>query len=330
MVKIELYCNQSIFKFLATYTRSGKMATEVLDKPTEELVEKSGEAWAFFTSQELWEFVITASIKIVTILVVSYLVIFIGKRVITRVLTLKVKTPINQNERRQQTIIKLLHSTLSYLVYFSAMIAILSAININIGGLLAGAGIAGLAIGFGAQSLVKDIITGFFIILEDQFGVGDYIKLNTSSAAEGTVIEIGLRTTKILGYTGEQYIIPNGQITDVINFSVNNSKAIVDLQVGIGADIEKIESLVKPYLETLPAKFEELIDVPVFVGVQNVVGVEVTIRIVAETKPYSHFAVARAMRKDITNILERNGIPLAFQKMMVVDPSINLGKGDEV
>ncbi|QCR34326.1 mechanosensitive ion channel family protein [Lysinibacillus sp. SGAir0095] len=305
------------------------MATEVLDTQVEDITEKSEKAWSYFTSEELWTFVISASVKIVTILLVSYLVIFIGKRVITRVLTLKVKTPINQNERRQQTIIKLLHSTLSYLVYFSAMIAILSAININIGGLLAGAGIAGLAIGFGAQSLVKDIITGFFIILEDQFGVGDYIKLNTTSAAEGTVIEIGLRTTKILGYTGEQYIIPNGQITDVINYSVNNSKAIVDLQVGIGADINKIEELVKPYLKSLPALYEELIDIPVFVGVQNVVGIEVTIRVVAETKPYQHFAVARAMRKDITNILEKNGIPMAYQKMMMVDPSINLGKGDE-
>lgn len=309
------------------------MATEVIGDQVEvqvkQVTKMSEKVWNYFTSEELWNFVITASVKIVAILVVSYLVIFIGKRLITRILTLKVKTPLNQNERRKQTIIKLLHSTLSYLVYFSAMIAILSAVKINIGGLLAGAGIAGLAIGFGAQSLVKDIITGFFIILEDQFGVGDYIKLNTTSAAEGTVIEIGLRTTKILGYTGEQYIIPNGQITDVINFSVNNSKAVVDLQVGIGADVEKIESLVKPYLQTLPAKFEELIDIPVFVGVQNVVGIEKTIRVVAETKPYQHFAVARAIRKDITNILEKNGIPLAYQKMMMVDPSLNIDKGDE-
>ena len=116
--------------------------------------------------------------------------------------------------------------------------AILSVLNIQIAGLLAGAGIAGLAIGFGAQSLVKDVITGFFIILEDQFGVGDYVRLNT---AEGTVVEIGLRTTKIKGTTGEQFIIPNGQITDVINFSINNSKAIIDMQVGIEADVEKIE-----------------------------------------------------------------------------------------
>ncbi|MDN4494145.1 mechanosensitive ion channel family protein [Ureibacillus aquaedulcis] len=289
---------------------------EQMEEQVKEATEQSEKVWNYFTSEELWTFVLTASVKIVAILVVSYLVIFIGKRVITRILTLKVKTPINQNERRQQTIIKLLHSTLSYLVYFSAMIAILSAVEINIGGLLAGAGIAGLAIGFGAQSLVKDIITGFFIILEDQFGIGDYIRLNN---AEGTVTEIGLRTTKILGATGEQYIIPNGQILDVVNFSVNNSKAIIDMQVAIDADIEKVEKLVSAYLKTLPPKYEELIDVPAFLGVQNVVGTEVTIRIIAETKPLQHYGIARVIRRDIKEILERNGIPMAYPKMMLYD-----------
>ncbi|KGR75443.1 mechanosensitive ion channel family protein [Ureibacillus sinduriensis] len=306
------------------------MATDVIGDQVEEQVKEATEfsekIWDYFTSEELWSFVLSACTKILAILLVSYLVIFIGKRIITRILTLKVKTPLNQNERRQQTIIKLLHSTLSYLVYFSAMIAILSAVEINIGGLLAGAGIAGLAIGFGAQSLVKDIITGFFIILEDQFGIGDYIRLNN---AEGTVTEIGLRTTKILGTTGEQYIIPNGQILDVVNFSVNNSKAIIDMQVAIDADIEKVEKLVSEYLKTLPPNYEELIDVPAFLGVQNVVGTEVTIRIIAETKPLQHYGIARVIRRDVKEILERNGIPMAYPKMMLYDRGSKESGGDE-
>ncbi len=275
--------------------------------------------WNYLTSDELWNFITTASIKIISILVISYLIIFIGKRIIKRVFTLKVKTPLNYSERRQKTIVKLLQSVLSYVVYFTAIIAILSALNIEIMGLLAGAGIAGLAIGFGAQSLVKDIITGFFIILEDQFGVGDYIRLNTSSVAEGTVVEIGLRTTKILGTTGEQFIIPNGQITDVINFSINNSKAIIDMQVGLEADIEKVEKLVNDYLQSLPEQFEELVGVPSFLGVQNVIGTEVTIRIIAETKPLQHYAIARVIRRDVKDILDKNGIPMAYPKMMLYD-----------
>ena len=301
------------------------MAVEVIETETQELVGMTERFWNYLKSEELWNFLISASIKILIILCVSYIVTFIGKRIITRIFTLKVKT-LNQNERRQKTIVKLLHSALSYLVYFSAIIAILSSVNINIGGLLAGAGIAGLAIGFGAQSLVKDIITGFFIILEDQFGVGDYIRLNQ---AEGTVIEIGLRTTKIVGTTGEQYIIPNGQITDVINFSVNNSKAIIDMQVAIDADIEKVEKLVKEYLKTLPSKHAELVDVPSFLGVQNVVGTEVTIRIVAETQPLQHYGIARVIRRDVKEILEKNGIPMAYPKMMLYDRSSMSSEGDE-
>ena len=118
---------------------------------------------------------------------------------------------VSNNERRQVTIVKLLQSVLSYLVYFSAIMGILSAVNIQVAGLLAGAGIASVAIAFGAQNLVKDVITGFFIILEDQFSVGDYVKIN---ASEGTVMEIGLRTTKIKGTTGEQFINPSQELID--------------------------------------------------------------------------------------------------------------------
>nr|WP_106782044.1 mechanosensitive ion channel family protein [Lysinibacillus timonensis] len=294
------------------------MAVENMVNDPKEVAKMTERMWDYLTSEELWNFVMISSIKIVSILVISYLVIFIGKRIINRIFTLKLRTPINQTERRQKTLIKLLHSVLSYVVYFTAIIAILSALEIEVMGLLAGAGIAGLAIGFGAQSLVKDIITGFFIILEDQFGVGDYIKLNTSSAAEGTVVEIGLRTTKVLGITGEQFIIPNGQITDVVNYSVNNSKAIIDMQVAIEADIEKVEKLINDYLKTLPSEFPEIVGTPKFLGVQNV-GTEVTIRIIAETEPLQHYGIARVIRRDVKDILEKNGIPMAYPRMMLYD-----------
>lgn len=271
---------------------------------------------AKITNEELWDAIFVASIKIILIIIVSYIIVRIGKIFIKKVFLIRLKSPLNHSERRQKTIARLLQSVISYVVYFSAIMAILPVMNIDAAGLLAGAGIAGLAIGFGAQSLVKDIITGFFIIFEDQFGVGDYILLN---GAEGTVIEIGLRTTKIKGNTGEQFIIPNGSITDVVNYSVNNSKAIIDVQVGLDADIEKVERIIKEYLATLPAKNEELVDVPSFLGVQNVVGMEVTIRIIAETIPLQHYAIARIIRRDVKDILSKNGIPLAYPKMMLYD-----------
>ncbi|MGN7477736.1 mechanosensitive ion channel family protein [Solibacillus silvestris] len=265
--------------------------------------------WDYITSQDFWDMIMLACMKIVAITVISYIVVFVGKKVIHRVFMLRVRN----NERRQITIVKLLQSVLSYLVYFSAIMGILSAVNIQVAGLLAGAGIASVAIAFGAQNLVKDVITGFFIILEDQFGVGDYVKINT---AEGTVIEIGLRTTKIKGITGEQFIIPNGSITDVINYSINNSKASIDMQVALDADIIKVQMIIQDYLNTLPDKYEELIAAPVFIGVTNTTSTEATIRITLETLPLQQHGVSRIIRKDVIDILTRNGIPLAVPKMM--------------
>ncbi|MED3763618.1 mechanosensitive ion channel family protein [Ureibacillus terrenus] len=305
------------------------MAVSAVEKETKDFVSITQKIWDYFSSEQFWNFIVSASIKIFTILLISYLIVFIGKRIIARFFKIRMKTPLKYSERRQKTLLKLSQSVLSYVVYFSAIIGILSSLNINVAGLLAGAGIAGLAIGFGAQNLVKDVITGFFIIFEDQFGVGDYVRISTASAAEGTVTEIGLRTTKIVGATGEVYIIPNGQITEVVNYSLNNSKAFIDMQVSIEADIEKIEKLVTEYLETLPEKYKELVSVPVFVGVQNVSGTEMTIRIVAETKPQQHYGIARIIRRDVKKILEKNGIPMAYPKMMIYDSSRVVSRGDE-
>ena len=269
--------------------------------------------WDKLTSEDLWEKVIDASIEILLILLVSWIAVRLGEKFIKKVFLIRMRSPLSHSERRQRTISRLLQSVISYVVYFSAIIGILSSLNIKVAGLLAGAGIVGLAIGFGAQSLVKDVITGFFIIFEDQFGVGDYIKIN---AAEGTVVEIGLRTTKINGATGEQFIIPNGAIGEVVNYSVNNSKIFIDLQMATDADFEKAEGVINKYLETLPKMHKELIAAPVFLGVQNVKGTEVTIRIAAETLPQQQYGVARTIRRDITKLFEENNIPMAYPKMM--------------
>lgn len=297
-----------------------------LETETKGFTKMTEKFWEYLRSDQLWQFVLSASVKIVAIIIVSYIVIYFGKKVITHIFALRMKTPLKHSERRQKTLVRLLQSTLTYFVNFTAILGIFSALHIEIAGLLAGAGIAGLAIGFGAQSLVKDVITGFFIILEDQFGVGDFIKLN---AAEGTVVEIGLRTTKIIGATGEQFIIPNGMITEVVNYSVNNSKAIIDMQVGIDADISNVETLVNDYLQTLPSQYEELVGVPTFLGVQNVTGTEVTIRIIAETKPLQHYGIARTIRRDVKEILEKNGVPMAYPKMMLYDRVSKESEGDE-
>jgi small conductance mechanosensitive channel len=270
--------------------------------------------WDIVTSETFWDQIIDATFEITIILIASWLTVRLGKKFIKKVFLIRMRSPLNHSERRQRTIARLLQSVISYVVYFSAIIAILSSLNIKVAGLLAGAGIVGLAIGFGAQSLVKDVITGFFIIFEDQFGVGDYIKIN---AAEGTVVEIGLRTTKIKGSTGEQFIIPNGSIGEVINYSINNSKIFIDLQMTTDADFEKAEALIKQYLDSLPKIHKELVAAPIFLGVQNVKGTEVTIRIAAETLPQQQYGVARTIRRDVTKLFEEHNIPMAYPNMML-------------
>ena len=134
--------------------------------------------------------------------------------------------------------------------------------------MLASAGVLGFAVGFGAQSLVKDIISGFFIIFEDQFSVGDYVQIGTTM---GTVEEIGLRTTKLSAYGGEIYIIPNGNITEVINYSINNSLAISGYyELVMKRILTKAEALIRGvYCYTYPIGYDGLIAKPTLIGVQE-------------------------------------------------------------
>ncbi|OCS87906.1 mechanosensitive ion channel family protein [Caryophanon tenue] len=253
----------------------------------------------YLMSPQLWDKIGSATLEITLILIVSAIVVPLVKSIIARVFKLRRKTPLRGNDRRDTTILKLLQNIVVYLVYFSAIVGILSSMGIQVAGLLAGAGVAGLAIGFGAQSLVKDVITGFFIIFEDQFGVGDYIKL---TGGEGTVVEIGLRTTKIQGPTGEQYIIPNGGITNVTNYSVNNTNATIDLDVPVNADIETVQSVIQEYLNTLPQTHEELVRAPQFIGVVNFNSTEATVRITYETLPRQSGPIGRVIRRDVISI----------------------------
>ncbi|MFJ8264058.1 mechanosensitive ion channel family protein [Rummeliibacillus sp. NPDC094406] len=277
----------------------------------------------YLNDEELWTSIGIATMKIIAIWLLSMVVVRVAKIAIKKFFQIRMTGPIAlqpASERRHLTILRLLQSVISYTVYFSAIIAILSVMGIKVAGLLAGAGIVGLAVGFGAQSLVKDVITGFFIIFEDQFGVGDFIKITST---EGTVLEIGLRTTKIKGASGEINIIPNGLITEVVNYSINNSIAIVDVSVAYSSDITKAEKLIEQYLKTLPSTREEIVSEPTLLGVQNVVGAEVTLRISVETLPMQHFAVSRMIRRDVKDIFDRNGIEIPYPKMMVYERNNN-------
>ena len=255
------------------------------------------------------------ALKVILISIAAGIVVRLLKVIIRKSFAVRIKGPLKYNERRQQTLSKLLENIIAYVVYFMAIIAILSAFTIDVTGLIAGAGVLGLAIGFGAQNLVRDVITGFFIIFEDQFSVGDFVRIGV---AEGTVEEIGLRTTKVKGPTGELYIFPNGNILDVVNFSVHNSIAVVDVNVSYKADINQVEALIVEFLGTLPEKYEQIIKPPEFLGVQSLTPTEMVVRVIAETLPMQHFAVSRGIRRDLKEYLDLHNVEVPLPHMVMM------------
>lgn len=253
-------------------------------------------------NEENWINVTETFIKIILVLVLSKIIIKTGKKMLCKVFLMRAKSPLRINERREATLLKLLENIITYVVYFISVMMILEYCGLPVKGLLAGAGIFGLAIGFGAQSLVKDIISGFFVIFEDQFSVGDYIKINTF---EGEVLEIGLRTTKLKSKTGELHVIPNGSITQVTNFSILNSVSIVDVIIPNDEKSQLAEQLIQQQLSGLETKIEEIVKTPELKGIETHSPEELVLRIVTETKPMKETEVSRLIRKEIKTILDK-------------------------
>jgi small conductance mechanosensitive channel len=261
--------------------------------------------WHYFTDPKQWTLWVTVLIKVLVIYAAGRVVNSITRRAVAHMIQEREKSPLKFDSRRTKTIGRLIGNLVSYTVNFFVIILILSQFGFNLAPLLAGAGVIGLAIGFGAQSLVKDVITGFFIIFEDQFAVGDVIQIGTY---KGTVEEIGLRVTKIRSWTGEVYIIPNGSISQVTNFSTHNSLAVVDVTVDYGGDLEKAMTLTK---ETAKRAFESsrlIVSEPSVLGIQTVTDKDVTLRIVAECRPNSQAEVMRELNLELLKTLEQNGL----------------------
>jgi small conductance mechanosensitive channel len=278
------------------------------------IVNMWNQIYDYITNGDLWITLGQGLLRIVLIMIVSTVLIRVGKLAISKVFLFRGKAPIRISERRENTLSKLLENILTYVVYFITIIMILEALSINVGALLAGAGIVGLAVGFGAQSLVKDIITGFFIIFEDQFSVGDHIRV---ANFEGTVEEIGLRTTKIKNWTGELHILPNGSINEVTNFSIHNSMAVVDVSISFETDIPEAERVIRELLAEIPDKYEDIVNPPELLGIQNLGASEVILRVVCEVEPMRHFHIARMLRKDIKIRLDEHGIEIPYPRMIM-------------
>ncbi|MFZ3577684.1 mechanosensitive ion channel family protein [Virgibacillus sp. DJP39] len=271
--------------------------------------------WDQLSGPEIWTLIGKGFLKIILIIIIAAVAIKVGKKVIDKVFMSRQRGPFRITERRENTLKKLLHNVLTYTVYFTAFIMILDeGLGLAIGPLLAGAGVAGLAIGFGAQNLVRDIISGFFIIFEDQFSVGDYI---FTSNVEGTVEEIGIRTTKIKSWTGEQHILPNGNVTQVTNYSIHNGLAVVDINIPYESDFESAEKIIEKMAIELPDKYNEIIGTPEVIGVQTLELSHFVMRVITETLPADQWAGARIVRREVKERLYREGIQIPSPRLVM-------------
>jgi small conductance mechanosensitive channel len=216
------------------------------------------------------------------------------------------------NLQRAATLTHALSATLMVFLWTIAVLIVLGYLNVNLAPLIASAGIAGVALGFGAQSIVKDGLTGFFILLENQFGVGDTVEVRTpANPVLGRVEWFTLRATALRAYDGTLNIVPNGNMVLVSNKSRGWARAIVDTPVAYQHDPELVREVLDELFEELrtdPRIQEWVMDGPSVLGVETTSDTGVVIRAVAETRPSKKPEVERLLRDRITHRLAERGI----------------------
>ncbi len=218
-------------------------------------------------------------------------------------------------QQRHMTITPIIKNLLKYGVYFVAFVLVLGALNLNPWPLLAGAGIVGVVIGLGAQPLINDIVSGFFILFENLYLVGDYVETGTG---RGIVEAIEMRTTRIRDPNGQLHIIRNGQLGNVVNFSKGYTNAVVEVSVSYDANLDQVFQVLRQAGEELKQGNRDVLASTEVDGLQRFNESDLLIRTVTRVKPGRHGAVARDYRKLIKEAFDREGIEIPFARRVVI------------
>lgn len=265
------------------------------------------------------ETLVEKGLKALVILVLAW-----GGRRLLKVLTRRIeravedqdRSRLTEREQRARTLAQLLNSIGAVVIAVGAGLMVLN-LFISIGPLLAGVGVAGLAISFGAQSLVKDVISGFFMLLENQFGVGDVVEINGKT---GVVEQMTLRVVSLRDVRGHLHIIPNGAISMVSNRTRDFSRAVLDVGVGYGESVDRVIAVMNDLAQEFwnDQKWRaKLRDQPVVWGVQALGDSAVTMRLVANTLPGLQDEVNRELLRRIKNRFDAEGIEIPFPQRTV-------------
>jgi moderate conductance mechanosensitive channel len=276
------------------------------------------------------EFLLVRPLKILLILVVAIVVGRIAGRAIRRFLrAARLRNPLRSEsaraEQRITTIGDVLVGLVRALIGTVAVFLVLDQLGLNLAPLIAGAGIAGIAIGFGAQSMVKDFLAGLFILVEDQYGVGDVVNVGE---ATGTIEDITLRVTRLRAVDGTVWFVPNGEIKSVGNTSMEWSRALIDVIVPYDVDVAKASAAIGEEASALAADpdwRDQVLEEPEVWGVQEMGKDGLTIRMVMKTAPRQQYAIARELRGRISARLRREGIKAPGQTVLVTSGALDQG-----
>ncbi|QQK81976.1 mechanosensitive ion channel family protein [Salicibibacter cibi] len=232
----------------------------------------------------------------------------------------KMKERRKMNNNRAQTLEKLTLNVFSYTLLFIVVVAVIDIFGLPIGPILASAGVVGLAIGFGAQDLVSDVVTGFFLLLEKQLDVEDYV---TIAELDGIVEEVGLRTTHLRAFDGTLHFIPNRNITNVSNHSRGSMEALVDIGISFNENISEAMKVLQEACDRLAEEEDAILEGPDVLGVGSIDEYDVKIRILAYTENLQQWGIQRKLLQASKEALDEAGIEIPVPQQVYVPDNNN-------
>ena len=212
------------------------------------------------------------------------------------------------------TIWTIVRSLFKYGSYIVGVFLILSQWGVETPTLLAGAGILGLALSFGAQSLIEDVISGLFLIFEKQFEVGDIIQVGSF---RGRVLDIGIRTTSFEDFNGDVMVMNNSDLRMTINTSINPSPSICDVSIAYEEDIERVEKILTSHLEDMKKAIPDILEGPFYKGVQTLGDSGVVLRLYAKADETKKFQVTRDMNRYVKILFDKEGVEIPFNQIVI-------------
>ena len=261
------------------------------------------------------ENIINKIISLVLVLVLMYLTIKLGNKIIDKFVKRQIKSNarFSMDSQKAKTIGEVLKSLLKYMVNFIGIAIIVGNLFSNMS--VAVAGIGTFTVGLAAQNLIKDIINGFFILFEDQFGIGDHVTLENF---EGIVESIGIRTTTIRDFNGDIHLIPNGTITIVTNHSRGNIRFMVDVDIAYEENVDNAIESIKKVCKEFEKNNKEVTEPIEVLGINSLNASSVTIRVIGKSKPLSQWKMERELRKLIKVELDKEGIEIPYPKTEII------------